>query len=161
MSKLTHPRRLRGPVSHRHTVIRSAHLLIRSLVPSALVPAQHLNRHRADINYTRKKARTSQEEVEDLEAEVVTLRTQIANLEGRLCHCGDGSPVWSGRGTADAPLELDEEGSQGSFLSATSSAFSTEHPAVVQVSTVTETVRICQFTPLFHFNIRSSRYPLT
>jgi hypothetical protein len=42
MSKLTHPGRLLGPVSHRHTVIRSARLLIRSLVPSALVPSQHL-----------------------------------------------------------------------------------------------------------------------
>jgi hypothetical protein len=41
MSKLTHPGRLHGPVSHRHTVIRSACLLIRSLVPSALVPSQH------------------------------------------------------------------------------------------------------------------------
>jgi hypothetical protein len=60
-------------------------------------------------------------------------------MEGRLCHCGEGSPIWSGRGTADAPLELDEEGSQGSFHSATSSTFSAERPAVVQVSTVTET----------------------
>jgi hypothetical protein len=51
----------------------------------------------------------------------------------------EGSPVWSRRGTANAPLELDKEGSQGSFHSATSSAFSVECPAVVQVSTIMET----------------------
>jgi hypothetical protein len=100
---------------------------------------ERLDRHRSDINYLRRKYTTSEEEVEDLEVEVVTLRNQIADMEGKLCRCGEGSPVWSGRGTADAPLELDDEGSQGSFHSATSSAFSAERPTVIQVSSVTET----------------------
>jgi hypothetical protein len=74
---------------------------------------------------------------------VVTLRNQIADMEGKLCCCGEGSPVWSRQGTADAPLELDEEGSQGSFHSTTSSAFSAERPAVIQVSSVMEITEAC------------------
>jgi hypothetical protein len=100
---------------------------------------ERLGRHRRDIEKVRRTARVAQEEVEDLEVEVVLLRAQVDSMESRLCRCGEQSPVWSGRGTAEAPLELDEEGSQGSFHSATSSAFSAERPAVVQVSTVMET----------------------
>jgi chromosome segregation ATPase len=57
---------------------------------------ERLNRHRSDINFLRRKVTTSEEEVGDLESKVVILCAQVASMEGRLCQCGEGSPIWSG-----------------------------------------------------------------
>jgi hypothetical protein len=108
---------------------------------------ERLDRHRRDLDHLRRKVRevraerdSDREEVNDLEAEMVILKAQVTSMEGRLCRCGEASLAWSGEGTAAAPLELDdEEGSQGSYHSASSSSFSAENPAVIQVSTVVET----------------------
>jgi chromosome segregation ATPase len=71
--------------------------------------SRRMNRHRQELDASREEVVRLSQEVEDLRADKTILEARVDSMAERLCKCSETSPRVRGVGSAEEPLELEDE----------------------------------------------------
>ena len=74
-----------------------------------------LGRHRSDINKQANKISSWAERINTIEDEALAMEVRVGEMSERLCRCGERSPVLSGPGSREDPLDIDRAESPLSY----------------------------------------------